>query len=65
MSRLFSGFVLPRVGKNERPLPSARLVTTIATGATQVDDDQFTAMLVAFGQFIDHDFDHVPVSRSE
>jgi hypothetical protein len=34
--------------------------------ATYVDDDvNFTSMLVAFGQFLDHDVDHVPVPRCE
>jgi hypothetical protein len=28
-------------------------------------DPRFTSMIVAFGQFVDHDLDHVPVPRSK
>jgi hypothetical protein len=56
---------MPRVAKTRHPLPSARLVSTTASGTSEIDDSTFTAMLVPFGQFLDHDLDHVPVSRSE
>ena len=61
----FLGLVSPRVALDGSPLPSARLVSTIASGQTEIDERRFTSMLVGFGQFLDHDFDHVPVSRSE
>ena len=57
-------FVLPRVANDGNELPSARLVSTIASGQMEVDERRFTSMLVGFGQFLDHDFDSVPVSRS-
>ena len=56
---------MPRVASDGSPLPSTRLVSTIASGQAEIDERRFTSMLVAFGQFLDHDFDHVPVSRSE
>ena len=56
--------MLPRVANDGSELSSARLVSTIASGQTEVDERRFTSMLVGFGQFLDHDFDSVPVLRS-
>ena len=56
---------MARVGSDGNPLQSTRIISTIASGLTEVDERKFTSMLVAFGQFLDHDLDHVPVSTSE
>ena len=61
---LVLGLISPRVGQNDRPLPSTRMVTNIAISQVVVEEENFTAMLVGFGQFLDHDLDHVPISRS-
>jgi len=61
----FSGLVLPRIAKSGKPLPSTRLVSNIAIGGTDIEDRTFTSMLVGLGQFLDHDYDHVPISRSK
>ena len=55
----------PRTASDGDSLPSTRLVSTIASGQTEIDERRFTSMLVGFGQFLDHDLDHVPVSKSE
>jgi len=59
---LFEPRVLSRSGK---PLPSGRVVTNKVLGNEEVPDPDFTAMLVAFGQFLDHDIDHIPFQRAE
>ena len=53
--------------KNGEPLASARVISTTIRGitrnqgATQKPSDDFTALFVAFAQFVDHDTDHVPI----
>ena len=56
------GLTLPRVNSKGQPLPSTRLVSTTARFTQVNEDPNFTALLVAFGQFLDHDLDHVPLS---
>ncbi len=56
------GFMLPRARSNGGPLPSTRLVSITTRNTTVNEDPNFTAMLVAFGQFLDHDLDHIPIS---
>ena len=49
--------------KNGKPLRSTRLIsTTIRNPETQKLSEDFTALIVAFAQFVDHDTDHVPIS---
>ena len=49
--------------KNGNPLRSTRLIsTTIRNPETQKLSQDFTALYVAFAQFVDHDTDHVPIS---
>ena len=53
--------------KNGEPLASARVISTTIRGVTrnqpaaQKLSDDFTALFVAFAQFVDHDTDHVPI----
>ena len=48
--------------KNGNPLRSTRLIsTTIRNPETQKLSRDFTALYVAFAQFVDHDTDHVPI----
>ena len=42
--------------------PIRRLVSITTRNNTINEDPNFTAMLVAFGQFLDHDLDHIPIS---
>ena len=44
-------------------LPSARTVSTTMVGTAPKPSSRFSALLMQFGQFIDHDIDHVPVLR--
>ena len=49
--------------KNGSPLRSTRLIsTTIRNPETQKLSRDFTALYVAFAQFVDHDTDHIPVA---
>ena len=49
--------------KNGKPLRSTRFIsTTIRNPETQKLSRDFTALYVAFAQFVDHDTDHVPIS---
>ena len=55
-------FFIPREAKDGEPLPSARLVSTELTSIhTQKNSRINTILLMALGQFIDHDLDHVPM----
>ena len=55
-------FFIPRVAKDGKPLPSARLVSTELTSIrTRKNSPINTILLMALGQFIDHDLDHVPM----
>ena len=48
--------------KNGSPLRSTRLIsTTIRIPERQKLSRDFTALYVAFAQFVDHDTDHVPI----
>ena len=49
--------------KSGKPLHSTRFIsTTIRNPETQKLSQDFTALYVAFAQFVDHDTDHVPIS---
>ena len=45
----------------KRNLPSARVVTNNMVGTSTRSSSRYTALLMAFGQYLDHDIDHVPV----
>ncbi|XP_015262527.1 PREDICTED: peroxidasin homolog [Gekko japonicus] len=66
-----NGFNLPRgIGSNRRyngfTLPMPRLVSTTLIGTeTITPDDQFSHMLMQWGQFLDHDLDSTVAALSE
>ena len=56
------GTIIPRKFNNQRRLlPSARLVTQSVVSTAKSDSRVNTALLMTFGQFIDHDLSHVPM----
>ena len=56
------GTITPRrFNKNRRLLPSPRLVTQSIVSTANKMTRVNTAMLMTFGQFIDHDLSHVPM----
>ena len=55
------GMMLPRVNSKKKELPSSRFVST-KTHFTNINPNpDFNSLMVTFGQFLDHDIDHVPV----
>ena len=62
---VIAGLSLPRISRRGRQLPSGREVTNIVLNRQENPDEDFTAMLISFGQFLDHDLDHVPIHRCE
>lgn len=61
---LLQGLYLPRIASSGRQLPSGRAITNAVLSREEVPDPDFTSMLVAFGQFLDHDLDHIPFQRA-
>ena len=53
-----------KFGKNRNPLPSAKIVSKWTSGLANKEDKLFTSLIFAFGQFLDHDLDHVPIHES-
>ena len=54
--------ISPRISNNGRTLPSARLVSnTVTTKDAESPSRVNTALLMAVGQFIDHDITLVPM----
>ncbi len=56
---------LPRVSVRGTPLPSARLVSTATTVTRDRESRKFSALVMVFGQFIDHDITHVPFHNDQ
>jgi len=51
---------------NGHPFPSARQVSCIRLRSTKIDDDDnFSTMMMSWGQFIDHDLDHALATISQ
>lgn len=57
----FDGVLEPRRDTRGQPLPSARLVSSTMTSPSSSPSRINTVMLMALGQFIDHDLTHVPM----
>ena len=58
------GFFLPRTGSDRFPLPSARFISNTVLG-TASRPASFSTVLPAFGQFLIHDMELVPVSDGQ
>lgn len=66
LNRYEDGLSLPRSKSvSGGLLPNPRVVSNVCIGQYNDEDINYTTMLVAFGQFLDHDVTHVPVARNE
>ena len=58
------GVFLPRLSSSvATSLPSARMVSNAIVSTEEKPSNTFTALLMSFGQFIDHDLTHIPNAR--
>lgn len=65
-SRYFLGVNAPRAhADNGAPLPSARRVSVVFAEARDSPSDNYTLLLMQWGQFVDHDLTHTPISRGK
>lgn len=48
-----------------RPLPSTRMVSVHFAQDKDVPSDNYTLILMQWGQFVDHDVTHTPISRGQ
>lgn len=57
------GIYEPRGGRDNRQLPSARVVSISNVADVDSPDLELTLSVMQWGQFIDHDLTHVPIFR--
>ncbi|XP_069702687.1 salivary peroxidase/catechol oxidase-like isoform X3 [Periplaneta americana] len=55
----------PRVAANREELPSARVVSTQFATEADIPYDNYTLLVMQWGQFLDHDLTHTPISRGQ
>jgi len=53
----------PRVARSGKPLPNARLVSSVIHPDVDNPDHVRTLMLMLFGQFLDHDMSKTAISK--
>ncbi|KAJ1521037.1 hypothetical protein ONE63_002748 [Megalurothrips usitatus] len=63
--RYGDGVNSPRVQANGADLPSARLVSSRLAQERDRPSDNVTLLLMQWGQFLDHDLTHTPISRGQ
>jgi peroxidase len=56
-----------RLSSDGANLPSARLVSRRLTagGGGDIPDDSLTMLVMQWGQFLDHDLTHTPISKGQ
>lgn len=58
MILVLTGLFVPKIN-----LPSSRTVSNTMIGTSPRPSSRFTTLLMAMGQYIDHDLDHTPVTE--
>ncbi|KAK6621977.1 hypothetical protein RUM44_001784 [Polyplax serrata] len=51
--------------ENGQELPSARLVSTVFATDANIPHENLTQMVMQWGQFLDHDLTHTPITRGQ
>lgn len=60
-----AGVNSPRVTASAQDLPSARLVSTQFATEADISYDNYTLLIMQWGQFLDHDLTHTPINRGK
>lgn len=60
-----AGVNSPRVAATGRELPSPRLISTQFATERDAPSENYTLLVMQWGQFLDHDLTHTPISRGE
>jgi hypothetical protein len=60
-----AGVNSPRTASSSQELPSPRLVSTRFATEADVPSENLTLLVMQWGQFLDHDLTHTPISRGE
>ena len=58
MILVLTGLFVPKIN-----LPSSRTVSNTMIGTSPRPSSRFTTLLMAMGQYIDHDLDHTPITE--
>jgi len=62
---LSAGVNSPRVASNGQDLPSARVISSQFATEADIPYDNYTLLIMQWGQFLDHDLTHTPISRGK
>jgi hypothetical protein len=60
-----AGVNSPRVAASGPELPSPRVVSTQFATDVDAPSENYTLLVMQWGQFLDHDLTHTPISRGE
>ena len=64
IDRYSDGVNLPRLAKDGSELPNSRLVSLSIAPEANIENNQYSLMLMQFGQFVDHDLTRTAITRS-
>ena len=60
-----AGVNSPRVAANGQDLPSARRISSQFATEADIPYENYTLLIMQWGQFLDHDLTHTPISRGK
>jgi len=62
---LSAGVNSPRVAANGQDLPAARVISSQFAAEADIPYENYTLLIMQWGQFLDHDLTHTPISRGK